>query len=167
MNGKNRILGGLPNNIYSLEELCPICILTKETKIPRDTTNDVSEFSHWFMLQMYFIFFNIEIICEFTSTFVDICSDTSYPFVFSARSRVPHLDILKFLVNKLSNKDKKVAFVQVDEDGALERSSEFMNTCHNMNNIVKTIEGDASLLNGKIEIPNMTLYNITRALLLN
>ena len=47
------------------------------------------------------------------------------------------------------NQDKKVAFIRVDEDGALPRSSEFMRTCHKMNIIVQTTGGDASSLNGK------------------
>ena len=64
------------------------------------------------------------------------------------------------------NKDKKSAFIRVDEDGALTRSSEFMNTCHNMNIMVQTTGGYASSLNGKHEIPNKTLANITRSLLL-
>ena len=42
-----------------------------------------------------------------------------------------------------------------------------MRTCHNMNIIVQTTGGYASSLNGKSEIPNKTLANITRALLLN
>ena len=41
------------------------------------------------------------------------------------------------------NQDKKVSFIRVDEDGALERYSESMNTCHNMNIIVQTTGGYA------------------------
>ena len=65
------------------------------------------------------------------------------------------------------NQDKKVAFIRVDEDGTLSRSSEFMRRCHNMNIIVQATAGYDSSLNGKTESPNKTLYNITRALLLN
>ena len=42
-----------------------------------------------------------------------------------------------------------------------------MKTYHNMNIIVETTGGDKYSLNDKIEIPNETLANITRALLLN
>ena len=65
------------------------------------------------------------------------------------------------------NKYKKVAFVRVDEDVSLARSSEFMRICLNMNSIVQTTGGGASYLNGKSESHNNTLANITRALLLN
>ena len=119
------------------------------------------------MLQMDFAFFNVESIRGFISTFVAICSATSYPFGFPSRSKCPPLDILKLIVTKLRNQDRKVAFIRVDEDGALARSSEFMRTCHNMNIIVQTTGGDASSLNGKLESPNKTLANIKRALLLN
>ena len=110
---------------------------------------------------MDFTFFNFESIRGFTSTFVAICSATSYPFGFPSRSKRPPIDILKFLVPTLSNQDKKVAFIRVDEYVSLARSSEFMRTCHNMNIIVQTTGGDASSLNGKSESPNNTLSNIT------
>ena len=83
--------------------------------------------------------------------------------MFPSRSKRPPLEIIKCFVTTLRNQDKKVAFILVDEDGALTRSSEFINTCHNMNIIVQTTSGDASSLNGKIEIPDNTLANITRA----
>ena len=63
---------GLTENLPELEESCPICILTKATKIPRGPTIDVSKFAPGFMLQMDFSFFNAESICGFTSTFVAI-----------------------------------------------------------------------------------------------
>ena len=104
------------------------------------------------MLQIDFAFFNVESIRGFTSTFLAICSATSYPFGFPSRSKRPPLDILKFIVATLRNQDKKVAFVIDDEDGALARSSEFMKTCHNMNIIVQTTGGDASSINGKLKV---------------
>ena len=116
---------------------------------------------------MYFSFFNVESIRGFTSTFVAICYDTSYPFGFPFRSKRPPLDILKFIVTKLRNQDKKVSFVIVDEDVALARSSQFMKTYHNMNIIVHTIGGDAYSLNVKSESPNETLSNITRDIIMN
>ena len=86
------------------------------------------------MLQMDFSFFNVESIRGFTSTFVDICSATSYPFGFVSRITFPPLDFLKLLVNALSNQDNTFAFIQVDEDVELTRSSEFINTCQNSSN---------------------------------
>ena len=141
--------------------------MTKATRIPRGPTNDVSNPPPGFMLQINFVFFNVERTCEFTSTFVAICSATSHPFVFPSRSNRTPLDILKFLVTKLRNQDKKVALIRFDEDGALERSSEFTKTRHNMNITVQNTGGYASDINGKSEIPNKTLANITRALILN
>ena len=67
----------------------------------------------------------------------------------------------------MRNQDKKVAFIRVDEYGALARSSESMKTCHNMNITVQNTTVDASYPNGKSKTPNKTLDNITRALLLN
>ena len=115
------------------------------------------------MLQMDFAFF----VLGFTSTFVAVCSATSFPFGLPSRIKSPPLDILTFLVTKLRNQDNKVAFIIVDEDGALARSLEFMRTCHNMNIIVQRTGGDSYSPNGKSESPNKTLANITRVLLLN
>ena len=98
---------------------------------------------------------------------VAICYTNSYPFVLPSRIKRTPLDILKFIVTTLRNKDNKVAFIRVDEDEALARSSEFMTTCHNMNIIVQATDVYASSLNGKSESPNKTLDNITRSLLLN
>ena len=114
---------GLPETLPELEEPCPIFLLTKATKISRGPATDVSKFAPGFMLQMDFAFSNVESIREFTSTFVAICYANSHRFVFPSRSKRPTLDILKFLVTTLRNQDKKVAFIRVDEDGALSRSS--------------------------------------------
>ena len=101
------LMEGLPENLPELEEPCHICVLTKATIISRVPTTDVSKFAPGFMLQTDFAFFNVEIIRGFTSNFVAICSATSYPFGFPSRSKRPPLDILKFLVTKLRNKDKR------------------------------------------------------------
>ena len=119
------------------------------------------------MLQMDFSFFNAESIRGSTSIFVSIYYATSYPFGFLPRNKSPPLDILKFLVTTLRNNDNKVAFIIVDEDGSLARSSDFMNKCHNVNIIVHNTCGDATSLDVKSESPNKILAKITRALLLN
>ena len=113
------LIEGLPENIPDLQELCPICLFTKATKIPRGPTTDISTFSPCFILQMDFSFFNVESIHVFPSIFVDICSATSCPFGFSSRSKIPPIYILKFLVTKLRIQNKKFALVRVDEYGAL------------------------------------------------
>ena len=97
------LMGGIPKNLPDLEEPCPICLLTKENKIPRGPTTYASKSPPGFMLQMYFSFLNVESIRGFTSPFVAICSVNSHPFGFPSRSNCPPLDIIKFLVTTLSN----------------------------------------------------------------
>ena len=167
MNGNKRSNGGYPSNFPDLEEPCPICLLTKVTKVPTGPTFDVLKFIPRFMLKMDFSFFNIEIICGFTSTFVAMCSSTSHLFGFTPRIKRTLIDILNFIFSTLSNQDKKLPFIKDDKDGSLERSSEFMKTCHNMNIILQTTYGDKSSPNGKVKIPNKTISNITRAIILN
>ena len=72
---------------------------------------------------MDFAFFNVESMRGFTSTFVAIFSYTLYPFGLPSRSKPTPLDILKFIVTTLRNKDNKVACIRVDEDVALAISS--------------------------------------------
>ena len=79
----------------------------------------------------------------------------------------PPLDIPKFLFATLNNQDKKVSLIQFDSYGALERSSLFMNKCHNIIIIVQTTGEDASFPSGKSKSSNNTLDNITIDLLLN
>ena len=121
----------------------------------------------WVHTSNGFFVFGVEIIREFTLTFVDICYDTSYPFGFTYRNKNPPLEILKFLVTTLRNQDKKVALVQVDEDVALIIYSELMRTCHNMNIVVQTTGGYVYSINGKPERPHNTLAIIKKALLIN
>ena len=99
--------------------------------------------------------------------FVTIWSATSYPFGFTSRIKRPPLDILKVLVITSRKQNEKFSFIPVAENGAPAIFFEFIKTCHNMNIRVQTSGEDASCFNGKSEIFNMTLANITRDLLLN
>ena len=152
----------LPFNIPALFVYWP-----RQLKLPEVQPLTNSQFPPRFMLQMYFTFFNVEIICGFALSFVYIYYATLYPFIFpSIIKRLP-LEILNFIVTTLRNQDKKSSFIRVDEYISLARSSEFIKTCHNINIIVENTVGDSYSLNGKIEMPNKTIYNITSALLLN
>ena len=107
------LMKGILENLPVLENPCPIYLFTRANKIPRGPTTDVSKPPPGFMLQIDFSFFNVERICGFTSTFVDICSATSYPFGLPSISKRPPIDILKFLVATLRNQDKKVALSEL------------------------------------------------------
>ena len=77
---------------------------------------DVSNSAPEIMLQMYFLFLSAEIICGFTSIFVDMCYVDPFPFGFSFRIKWPPLDILKLVITTLSNEYNKVAFVRVEKN---------------------------------------------------
>ena len=102
------ILQSLPTNIPDLEEPRPVCFLTKGTKITIGPTIDEPKLFPGFILQMEFLFFNVEIIHVFNSTFVAIRFATSHTFGFPSRRKWPPSDILKIFCNILKNKDKKV-----------------------------------------------------------
>ena len=71
-----RLMKGLPKTLPDLEDPFRTFLLTKATKINIGKTIDDSKISPGFMLQMYFTFFNAEIICGLTSTFLAICYAT-------------------------------------------------------------------------------------------
>ena len=153
-------------NIPYLKEPWPIFIITKSNKISIGPIIDVSNFAPGIILEMDFAFFNVKIIRIFTSTFVTICSATSYPFGLLPRSKHLTLDIPNLLATLLNNHDKKTAFIWLDVDGPLVIYSEFIWTCCNMNIIVQITGDNTYSLNGKIEIPNNTLDNITRDIIM-
>ena len=161
---KKVLMKVLPTNLPDLEEPCLIFLLNKIDKFTIGPNIDVSKISPGFMLKIDFSFFNVESIRGFSSTFLAICSATSHPFRFTYRIKHPTFDIIKLFVTILRNHYNKVTFIQVDEYGALERYYEFIKTRNNTNIIVQTTGGDASSLNGIIEIPNRTLDNIIRYL---
>ena len=89
------------------------------------------------------------------------------PLDFHPESNILLFTYSKKFVTALRNQDKKVSLIRVDEYGAPARPSEFMRIYHNMNIIVQSTGGDAYSLNGEIEIPNKTLNNIAKYLLMN
>ena len=103
----------------------------------------------------------------FTSIFVAIYSAASHLFEFKYRIKRPTLEILKFIFSIFRNQDNKVALIQVDNDGAMIWSSEFMRTIHNKNIKVQKTIGYASSVNSKSVTPNKTLDIITMLLLMN
>ena len=137
------------NKSYWIVRTLPYTFLTDSSKINIGPTIYVSKSAPGLILQMDFSFFNAESIRGFTSTFVGICSANLYPFGFLSRIKLPPIDTLKFIVTAISNQYKKSGFIRMDQYGSLERSSEFMKTCHNMNIIFQTTGIDASSLNDK------------------
>ena len=73
---------GPPKNLPDLEDTRPNFFLNKETNIHRGPTIYVSKLTPGLMIQMDYAFLNLESIRGFSSTFVDICSATSYHFGF-------------------------------------------------------------------------------------
>ena len=136
------LMESIPTNLHDLGYPCPIFLLTDTTIIPRDLTINAWNFAPRFILQMYFAFFNVDCIHGFNSTFLAICSDTSYPVGFPSRIKILPLDVLSFIVVKFRNQERKVVFILVNEDGWLSRYSGFMKTIRNINIIVQTTGGD-------------------------
>ena len=70
------IMESTPMNIHELEQSCPICLQTKETKIYIGPNIEISSFAPGFVLQMDSSYFNVESIGGFISKNMAICSTT-------------------------------------------------------------------------------------------
>ena len=88
------LMEGLQKNLPDLEEPLTICLLAKGTQIPRGPIICVSNIVSRFMLQIYFAFFNVEIIRGFTSNFLAMCYSSPYQFEFPSREKRTSNDIL-------------------------------------------------------------------------
>ena len=98
MNGKKSTHGGPPKTIYpTWKNPALFFSRPKQLKLPKVQPL----LSQNLPLGSCFIwiirFYNVEIICGFTSNFFTICSDTSFPFGFPPRSKRPPLNILNFM----------------------------------------------------------------------
>ena len=101
---ERKMMNGLPTNITKFhdEYTCPICILTKATKIKRNKTTP-SRLYHQKgeLLCMDYSFWNKPSIRRFTSLLSVICMTTRFSFAFPTRHKRPPLPTISWLINFL------------------------------------------------------------------
>jgi len=161
---KEQSLSDLPKSFKPLRTPCPICIVTKGKRIPRNPTVDVP-LEPGTRLHMDFTFFNVPSIRKFTSVFTIIDASSAYPWGFPSRSKRPPISTFQWFISVLRSMGKTPLYIRVDEGGELAKSAEFCRTVVGLNLILETTGGYASNLNGKIETMHGTSKDMTRALL--
>ena len=166
----NKLMDGLPTNIskFHNEYNCPICLLTKSTKIKRN--KDVpSRLPHTKgeILCMDYSFWNIQSIRGFASLLSVVCQTTRFSFTFPTRHKRPPLSTISWLIKILRKQGFPVTYIQTDEGGELGRSSDFLKMLTHHNCIFLGTGKSGSSLNGLVERPNRTIAEAVRAKLTN
>lgn len=167
---KENIMRGLPSNITTFhnEYSCPICLLTKSTKINRNKII-VSKIQHkrGEKFSMDFSFWNKQSIRGFTSLLTVICVHTRFSFAFPTHHKRPPLATIAWLINILRKQGFPVTYIQTDEGGELGRSGDFLKLLTSLNCIFLGTGHSGSSLKGIVERPNRTIAEAVRAKLTN
>ena len=115
---------GLPGDITKFydEYSCPICLLTKATKIKRNKMAP-SRLPHkkGDYLCMDYSFWNTTWIRGFTSFLSVVCMTTRFSFAFLTRYKRPPLATISSLILTLRKQGFEVTYIQTDEGGELGR----------------------------------------------
>ena len=135
-------------------------MVTKAHKLPRGALVDKTHMPPFSTLHLDFHFYNVKSIRGFVSALAAVCSSTSYPFNFPTKSRSPPIEITLYLIRTIRSMGYQVLFIQVDEDGAFARSSEFCQMIVEENIVLQTTGGGNSENNGMVERQNQFDANI-------
>ena len=128
---KNNMMTGLPSNITKFhdEYSCPICLLTKATKIRRNkTTTSRLQHKKGELLSMDYSFWNTTSIRGFTSLLSVICMTTRFSFTFPTRHKRPPLATISWLIKVLRRQGFPVTYKQtkVVSSGEVAISSSYL-----------------------------------------
>ena len=163
------LMDGLPTKIIDFHDSyrCPICALTKATRLP--THKHATRINHLpgDCLAMDFSFWNVKSIRGFTSLLSVVCITTRFSFAFPSRNKRPPLATIRWLIIILRKQGFKVIYIQTDEGGELGRSTEFLKLLTSLNCTYFGTGKSGSALNGTVERPNRTIAEAVRAKLYN
>ena len=163
---KNKLLTDIPSNLHGIAGFdctCWICQLRKAVRVPRGKLVDTTNFSPFQCLHVDFSFFTMKSIRGFTCGLDVACAATSYPFAFPTKSKVPPIDILRWLMSSLRSLGHVINFIRVDEGGELANSSVFAEFVFKNNCILQTTGGGNSTNNGIVERGNRTKADMIRS----
>ena len=117
---------------------------------------------------MDFDFYNVPSICGFASILTLVCENTRMLRVFPTASKRAHVSIIRFILTTLIKKQHPCKLVRVDEDSALENSTDVTNLLVDEFKIsMETTGGDVSWINGKNERHNRSINNMVISVLLD
>ena len=117
---------------------------------------------------MNFSFYNVTSIHNFTSMLTVACENNLMLWVLSTAPKISPVRIILFVLKTLTNEQHPCKLVRVDEDIALENSTDVTNLLvDEFKTSMENTGGDVSWINGKNERHNIIIHNILRAVLID
>ena len=136
--------------------------------LPKVTTVDTTNLQTGELIHMYFALYNVISTPGLTSMINVVCASTRMLWVIPNVSNQDPVRIICFILTTLKNEKHPRKRVGVDEDGALENSTDVTNLLFDDFNIsMENTVGDASWINVNNGIHNRSIHNMVRAGLIN
>jgi len=165
---KQNTLQGLPTTPFPQpKHECPICLMSKFSHPPKGKTIDTNHIEPGELLHIDFSFWDTQSHRGFTTMLLIIDAKTRMLWLFCSSSKRAPIQTLEYFFRLLHLDNKPPKTIRVDEDGALARNFEFNKLLLQQTLTLETTGGYASFLNGKVERPNRTIADMTRALYFN
>ena len=79
------------------------------------------------VIRMYLAFYNVTSIIDFTSMLTTVCASIIILWLFPTESKISPVCIIRFILTTLNNAQHICKLVRVDNNGALENSTDVTN----------------------------------------
>ena len=106
---------------------CTICYTEKTKTFPKGTTVGTINLKPGEFIHMDVSSYNVTSIHGFTSILTVVCAKTIILLVFHTASKLSLVRIIPFILITLNNEQHPCKRIRVDEDGALEKSTDVTN----------------------------------------
>ena len=92
--------------------------------LTKGKTVDTANFQPGELIHMEFAFYNVTSTCGLTSILTAVGAKATILWVFTTASRQAPVCIIRFILTTLKTEQHPWKYVRVDEDGALEKSTD-------------------------------------------
>ena len=134
------------------------------TTLLKVTTFETTNLQPHKLIHTNFDFYNVNSIQGLISMINVVCTKTRMIWVFPDAHKRVLVQIIRFILKKFNNEQHTCIYMRVEEDGALGKSIDVTNLIVDDFNIAMENTGnEASLLTGKNEINNTSIYNMVRS----
>ena len=145
------IYTGLPKSTPKLSHPCRAYIITKGPHLPHHPNVSTENLDKGTRFNLDFSLFNKFSCQKFTSSLTIVDDTTRYLFGYITRSKRPPLQFIRTFICFFFHHGYNRSIFHFDEGRELYRSADSMQICIDLEVIVDTTGGYASLINGKVE----------------
>ena len=133
------------------------------TTLPKGTTVDTSNIQQGKLIHMEFDFYIVTSIRVFTYMLTIVCKKTRILRALPTAPKQAPVCIICFILTTLNNEQHPCKHLRVDEDGALEKSTDVTNLIvEGFKIYMESTGGDASWLNEKNDRDKKIIHNMLR-----